>query len=151
MLAPMSASPEPAPARPPKPIDIGSGVLAASVGRGNPALLSLLAYHSQLGVVELTALPQFDESRRGDQGATREYRQLMIDERRAVAWLETRAGQTLETENVDLADPQRPAWRGRLAGATVHATATADGDGSIVITWGLHAGTEAVGVRLRFR
>src|SRR5687768_1138420 len=151
MLAPMSASPDPAPARPPKPIDIGSDVLAASVGRSNPALLSLLAYHAQLGVVELTALPPFDESRRGDPGATREYRQLMIDERLPVAWLETTGGQTLETESVDLADPQRPAWHGRLGGATVDATATAEGDGSIVITWGLHAGTEALGLRLRFR
>lgn len=152
MLAPMAASFKPLPARPPKPIDVGNGLLAASVGRGNAALLSLVAYHPQLGVVELTALPQFDESRRGDLGATREYRQLMIDERHAVAWLETSAGQTVEAQRVDLADPHRPAWHGGLGGATVDATAAAEADGSTVISWRLHVRAGAgLSISLRFR
>jgi hypothetical protein len=152
MLAPMSASNEAPVAAPSKPIDVGNGLIAASVGRGNAALLSLLAYHPRLGTVELNGLPPFDESRRGDPRATREYRQLMVDEAHAIAWVETAEGQPIRTDGVDLADPRRPAWHGWLGGATVDATAGAEADGSIVISWSLGA---AVGnerdVRLRFR
>ena len=134
-----------------KPLDVGDGQVVASLGRSNAALLSLLTYHPQLGVVELTGLPPFDEARRGDPAATRDYRQLMTDDRLAVAWLETADGRTVVTERVDLADARRPVWHGRLGRATVDATAVAGADGSIVLNWRLRDAATALGVRLRFR
>jgi hypothetical protein len=61
-----------------KPLDIGNGLVCASLDRAG-AWLSLGTYHSRYGFVELTALPPFDERRRGDPAAVRRYRALMVD------------------------------------------------------------------------
>jgi uncharacterized protein len=152
MLATMPAGTQSQTARSPKPIDVGNGRLAASLGRSNAALLSVLTFHPQLGAVELSGLPPFDDARRGDPSATRDYRQLMTDDRQAVAWLETAGGLGVEIERIDLADPSVPVWHGRLGGATVNATAVAEADGAIVLTWRFRADEPAaLGIRLRFR
>jgi hypothetical protein len=73
----MTARPEPK-----KPVDVGNGLVCASLdARG--AWLSLGSYHSRHGFVELTALPAFHERRRGDAAAVRDYRALMVDSRYA--------------------------------------------------------------------
>jgi hypothetical protein len=63
-----------------KPIDVGNGLVCASLDAGG-AWLSLGTYHSLHGFVELTALPAFDERRRGDPAAVRRYRALMVESR----------------------------------------------------------------------
>jgi hypothetical protein len=63
-----------------KPVDVGNGLVCASLD-GNGAWLSLGTYHSLHGFVELTALPAFDERRRGDAAAVRGYRALMVESR----------------------------------------------------------------------
>ena len=73
---------------PKKPIDVGNGLICASLDAGG-AWLSLGTYHSQHGFVELTALPPFDERRRGDPAAVRDYRALMVERR--FAFLELQA------------------------------------------------------------
>lgn len=63
-----------------KPLDVGNGLLCASFD-GNGAWLSLGTYHSRHGFVELTAMPAFEESGRGDPAAVRSYRALMVESR----------------------------------------------------------------------
>ncbi|HEY7206749.1 MAG TPA: hypothetical protein VH416_00800 [Gaiellaceae bacterium] len=65
-----------------KPLDLGNGLVCASFDRDG-AWLSLGTTHSRHGFVELTALPRFDEPRRGDPAAVRRYRGLMTESRHA--------------------------------------------------------------------
>lgn len=51
-----------------KPLDVGNGRLVASFAPSSPALLSVLAYHPEHGVAELSALPAFDEVHGGRSG-----------------------------------------------------------------------------------
>jgi hypothetical protein len=53
------------------------------------AWLSLGTPHSRHGFVELSALPRFDERRRGDAAAVRRYRGLMIESRFAFLRLDS--------------------------------------------------------------
>jgi hypothetical protein len=59
-----------------KPLDVGTGVVAASFGRDG-SWLSIGCLHPQWGFVELSGLPPFPEGERGDPAATRRYRALM--------------------------------------------------------------------------
>ena len=63
-----------------KPLDIGNGVVSASFGPTG-GWLSLAAFHSRYGTVELVGLPTFDERLRGDADAVRRYRSWMTEER----------------------------------------------------------------------
>jgi hypothetical protein len=112
----------------------------------------MLTVHADHGVVELSALPPFDEARRGEAESTRHYRGLMTDDRLAVAWLETSDGQPFQAERLNLTDPLLPIWQGRLGGVTASASAEVPADGSIVVRWRLPADAGALpGARLRFR
>jgi hypothetical protein len=62
-----------------KPLDVGSGRTVASFHPSTAGWLSLGAPHPEHGFVELSAMPPFDERRRGDPGATREHRRSMTD------------------------------------------------------------------------
>lgn len=57
-----------------KPLDAGTGRLCASFDPVSAAWLSVGAPHDGHGFVELSALPAFDERRRGDRSATRQHR-----------------------------------------------------------------------------
>jgi len=58
------------------PADVGNGLVSASLASGG-AWLALGAPHSRHGFVELTALPPFEPSWRGDPTAVRRYRDDM--------------------------------------------------------------------------
>jgi hypothetical protein len=90
--------------------------------------------------VELSGAPLFDEAARGDAAASRAYRSLLADERATAAvWLETDSG-PFAAEEVDVADPCRPAWRGRAGDLRVSVVANADA-GGVVLRWRMTAGT----------
>ncbi|MGH2428922.1 MAG: glycoside hydrolase family 125 protein [Candidatus Limnocylindria bacterium] len=134
-----------------KPVDLGNGVIAASLGSTNAALLSLIAVHPEHGVVELSGLPPFDEADRGDPAATRRHRSLMLDDSLACCWLETDAGERLTVDAFDLTDPQAPTWHGRLGPIEVAATAGArEGAAAVEVTWHLAASGAQPILRLRF-
>ncbi|HEX9436531.1 MAG TPA: glycoside hydrolase family 125 protein [Candidatus Limnocylindria bacterium] len=59
--------------RPYKPLDIGNGLVAASVSPSG-GIHSILTYDRDHGLVELTAHPPFDDALRYDQAAVRAYR-----------------------------------------------------------------------------
>ena len=63
-----------------KPLDVGNGVISASFGPTG-GWLSLAAFHSRYGTVELVGLPEFDERLRGKPDAVRRYRSWMTEER----------------------------------------------------------------------
>lgn len=117
-----------------KPVDVGNGRVAASVGRTNAALLSLLVPHPDHGAVELTAAPRFDERRRGDPAETRRHRTRLTEDRFACLWLEGADGGSFRADEIDLDDPLRPEWHGTLDAGRVRASATAE-PGGIVLTW----------------
>jgi hypothetical protein len=62
---------------PPKPLDVGNGIVTASL-TPDGQLLSLGTCHEQHGFVELNALPEFDERQRGEPVAAPAYRRLML-------------------------------------------------------------------------
>ena len=68
--------------RPYQPLDIGNGLVAASVARDG-ALLSIATYDREHGVVILTRTPPFDELKRRETAAVREYRAALADPLRA--------------------------------------------------------------------
>ncbi|MGH2417083.1 MAG: glycoside hydrolase family 125 protein [Candidatus Limnocylindria bacterium] len=61
-----------------KPLDAGTGRLAASFDPVSGAWLSVGAPHEGHGFIELSAIPPFDEARRGEPAATRRHRLEMI-------------------------------------------------------------------------
>lgn len=132
-----------------KPLDIGTGAVAASIGRTTTALLSLLTVHGRHGTVELSALPPFDESVRADPAATRRYRSLMAGEAFACCRLETVDGEQVSAEPIIPGDPYMPAWIGRIGDAEVSARAVAEGE-AIVLRWELTGPAPSSGLQLRF-
>ena len=110
-----------------KPADVGNGVVCASFGR-DASWLSLGTTHAEVGFVELTALPPFDESHRGDPGATRRYRAAMVLERFAVLRVEIEGAPPVGLA-MDVTDPERPRWRGRHAGLRLDVEAVAEPSG----------------------
>jgi len=133
-----------------KPVDVGNGSLAASFGRTNAALLAILAPHPDHGTVELSAVPPFDERHRGDPTETRRHRARLAEDRFACVWLETTDGAAFRADEVDLADPLRPVWRGIVGSASVQASAAADPGGIVLIWQAEAAGAPLPPVRLRF-
>jgi SAM-dependent methyltransferase len=131
-----------------KPLDVGNGRLVASFAATTPALVSVLAYHPEHGVAELSALPEFDESHRGDPDYVRRYRLLMTSDAFGCLELQTADGQRVMAERTDLSDPDRPVWHGRIGGASVTAEAFAAGD-AIAIQWRVTGG-EPHALRLHF-
>ena len=117
-----------------KPLDVGNGHAVASLAATTPALISLLCYHPDQGVAELSATPQFDEARRGDARYVRQYRQSLASDRHTCLQLETADGVGATAREIDLSDPQRPIWHGRLGDLPFLAQAWADDEG-IVINW----------------
>jgi hypothetical protein len=117
-----------------KPVDVGNGRLAASFAANAPALLSLLLYQPDHGVAELSAMPPFDEARRGQPDYVRDYRRLMTSDRFACLELETSDGQRATAERIDLSDPERPTWHGHIGAATFAAYAFSDAH-AIVVNW----------------
>jgi len=122
-----------------KPLDVGNGRLAASFGRTNASLLSLLTVDPRHGSVELLAAPPFDESRRGDPEATRAYRQRLTDDRFACLWLETTTGDLVQADRLEATDPLRPRWTGRIGKASVEVEAWPTAAG-IEIEWRFDGG-----------
>jgi uncharacterized protein len=132
-----------------KPVDVGNGRLVASVGAASAELISLLAYHPQHGVVELSAMPPFDDRERGDRAAVRRYRALMADGSPACIGLETTDGQRPLVTGLDLSDPRRPTWQQTLAGVDVEVSVAADSD-AVTITWRIGPGwPQTAGLRVR--
>jgi hypothetical protein len=80
-----------------KPIDVGTGRVCASV-LPDGSWLSISTYHPDHGVVELSGMPAFHESRRGDPVATRSYRELMARHDSAFLWLEGASVITMEAD-----------------------------------------------------
>lgn len=91
-----------------KPIDLGSGRVCASFDPATAAWLSIGTPHPAHGFVELSALPPFDESRRGDPGATRDHRARMASG--ADPFLVVAADGAAPVLAPDLEDPTRPRW-----------------------------------------
>lgn len=79
---------------PRQPRDVGNGLICASFGAGGE-WLSLATVDPELGFVELTGLPPFDEAERGDPAAVRRYRSWMREDERA--FLSVQAGRATVT------------------------------------------------------
>jgi uncharacterized protein len=62
-----------------KPVDLGTGQVCASFVPESGAWLSIGTTHPRHGFVELSAVPPFDESDRGNPTATRRYRARLTD------------------------------------------------------------------------
>jgi hypothetical protein len=133
-----------------KPIDLGTGVVAASFGFGEPSLLSLSAAHPAHGMVELSGAPPFDEAARGDPHATRAYRALLASDASACCWLEGPDGQRCTDASLDATDPALPRWTGHLASARVDASARALGAQRVELRWRLSGWQEPAPPRVRF-
>jgi hypothetical protein len=118
-----------------KPVDLGTGSIAASFGCAEPSLISVARPHASHGMVELTDAPPFDEAARGQPDVVRAYRTLLAADASACCWLETPDGTRCTDALLDAADPAEPRWRGRLAGAELVATARAVGDAWLELTW----------------
>lgn len=80
-----------------KPCDVGTGRVCASFLRDG-SWLSISTYHPDHGIVELSGMPPFKESTRGDPVATRRYRELMADRDSAFLWLEGASVVDVRTE-----------------------------------------------------
>ena len=65
-----------------KPLDVGNGLLAASLG-GDGCWLSVGMPHPVHGFAELSAVPPFEERWRGDPVAVRRYRSKLVEDRYA--------------------------------------------------------------------
>lgn len=132
-----------------KPLDVGNGRLVASFAASRPALLSVLAYHPEYGVAELSALPDFDEARRGDREYVRRHRLLMASDEFTCLDPQTADGRTPVVHTTDLVDPERPIWHGRIGDTSFQAEARAERD-SIALEWRFTNG-ESPAMRVRFR
>jgi uncharacterized protein len=91
-----------------KPLDLGSGLVCASFDLTTAAWLSVGAAHPEHGFVELSAVPPFDEAKRGDQNATRRHRLAMTRSDHAFLSL-TVDGASPRLEPDD-SDPMAPRW-----------------------------------------
>lgn len=114
----------------PKPVDVGTGTVAASFGRDG-SWLSIGRPHPAHGFVELAALPRFDERWRYDPDAVRRYRDRMAEERFAFLRLELPEEDTT-ARTVVLAGAS-PAWHRTGAGWRLESMA-AGADGASMIT-----------------
>ena len=106
-----------------KPVDLGTGEVCASFAPESAAWLSIGSTHDRHGFVELSAVPPFDESGRGDPTATRRYRDRLADS--SNAFVRVTLDGTVPRLHPDLAAPSRPRWTGD--GISVVATAGDDG------------------------
>jgi hypothetical protein len=106
-----------------KPLDAGSGRVCASFDARSAAWLSFGTPHATHGFVELSALPSFDEARRGDPEATRRHRRAMtvVDH----AFLRVEIDGSLPGLEPDPSDAAAPQWSGE--GIQVRCVAPADG------------------------
>lgn len=125
-----------------KPIDLGSGLVCASFDPVSAAWISIGTPHPARGFVELSALPPFDESRRGDPAATREHRARVASG--ADPFLRVDVDGAAPVLAADLNDPLAPRWTG--GGATIEAWAQPDGS-VVVQRWRFRA-ARSVGIRL---
>lgn len=135
----------------PKPLDIGTGTVAASFGRDG-SWLSVGRPHLRHGFVELSGLPPFDERWRGDPEAVRRYRGSMTDERSAFLRLDL-PGEAVAARRVDVSSLDRPVWLRKGEGWSCSSTAWGRLDESTIlqrhtIEWDATADGEAV---LQFR
>lgn len=122
------------PSRPYQPLDVGNGRVAASVA-ADGALLSVATYDREHGIVILSGIPPFDETKRREPAAVREYRASLADPLRPGFGL-----------RFDV--PQAP-WRVSLLGDAVpESTYDADGVRITVLTW---APPDRAGLAQRWR
>ncbi len=132
-----------------KPLDLGSGRVCASFDASSAAWLSIGVPHPDHGFVELSGLPPFDESGRGDPAATRRHRQAMTlgDH----AFLALSVDGVLPRLEPDDSDPMAPRWS--VTGIESRAT-TAPGDVVIRQSWSFEPAEgrrPAVAIRVRGR
>lgn len=130
-----------------KPLDLGSGRVCASFDLRSAAWLSIGAPHPAHGFVELSALPPFDETHRGDPAATRLHRQTMT--RPEHAFLRVEVDGALPDLTPDASDPAIPRW----TTARLEVRATTEPDAlAIRQAWSVRArpGTRP-SVRIRLR
>ena len=95
-----------------KPLDLGSGSFCASFDLRSAAWLSVGGPHPAHGFVELSALPAFDEARRGDPASTRLYRLAMT--RPEHAFLRVELDGDPPDLTPDTSDPASPRWTADL-------------------------------------
>ena len=128
-----------------KPADVGTGAICASFDSSSAAWLSVGMAHLRHGFVELSALPPFDDSLRGDPVATRRHRLAMTEA--AHAFLVVELDGSPPALDLRVADVDAPAWSG--AGVTV--VASAEPSGAICQRWSIPRSAGQVRVRLRGR
>ncbi|HEX7172152.1 MAG TPA: glycoside hydrolase family 125 protein [Candidatus Limnocylindria bacterium] len=124
---------------------MGTGAICASFDPGSAAWLSVGMAHIGHGFVELSALPPFDDSLRGDPVATRRHRLAMTEA--AHAFLVVELDGSPPALDLRVADVDAPAWSG--AGVTV--VASAEPSGALCQRWSIPRGAGQVRVRLRGR
>lgn len=130
-----------------KPLDLGTGRVCASFDLRSAAWLSFAAPHARHGFVELSAVPPFDESQRGDPDATRRYREALTDA--AHAFLRVECDGAAPSLVPDPADPASPRWTGE--GLSVRVETPAANGPAIRQTWsfGRHPGPVRLVLRAR--
>ena len=129
-----------------KPLDVGSGVVAASFDADTASWLSIGAPHVGIGFVELSGMPPFDESRRGDSVATRAWRRDLA--RVEHAFLVVEVDGAMPKLEPDLSDQCAPTWVGDEV--VVRAWAPA-GASSVHQRWRVSASSHGRSLRIRLR
>lgn len=131
-----------------KPLDVGNGVLAASFG-ADASWLSVGRTHPWHGYVELSGMPPFPESWRGDVDAVRRYRTWMTGERSRFLWLEL-PGEDVAACRAGVDDEGRPVWHRGGDGWTCEVTAWAPPGPTVVQRYRIRSPDRVRGV-LRVR
>lgn len=114
-----------------KPLDVGNGLLAASLG-SDGCLLSVGMPHPVHGFVELSGAPPFEERWRGDPAAVRRYRSSLTEDRYAFLRLDL-PDEAVEARRVGVDDAGRPvAYRAGRGWACTAAASALPGQPVIV-------------------
>jgi hypothetical protein len=106
-----------------KPLDLGTGRVCASFDATTAAWLSIGRPDERHGFIELSAVPPFDESQRGDPTATRRHRTELT--RAEHAFLCVELDGLRPTLTADLSDPERITWSAPDLAISAGATAVA--------------------------
>lgn len=131
-----------------KPLDVGNGLVAASFG-GDGSWLSVGAPHPELGFVEISGAPRFNEAWRADPAAVRRYRGRLTEDTSAFLRLDL-PDEDVAGRRAGVDHDGRPFWRRTGPGWTCSVTAWALPDRRTLRQWYVLDAAPGLRATLRF-